>query len=42
MRSLGEALQNRVGPLVEGGELERLEGANGETGKETDKKEGKE
>lgn len=30
---LGEALENRVGPLVEGGELERLEGADGDTGK---------
>lgn len=34
--SLGEALENRVGPLVEGGELEHLEGADGDTGKETD------
>lgn len=40
MGSLGEALQNRVRPLVEGGELERLEGAYGNAGKETDKKEG--
>lgn len=38
--SLGEALENRVGPLVEGGELEHLEGADGDTGKETDKKGG--
>lgn len=29
---LGEALENRVGPLVEGGELKRLEGADGQTG----------
>lgn len=36
--SLGEALEDRVGPLVEGGELERLEGADGDTGKETDRK----
>lgn len=42
MRSPGEALENRVGPLVEGGELERLEGADGDTGKESDKKEGME
>lgn len=26
---LGEALEDRVGPLVKGGELERLEGADG-------------
>lgn len=40
--SLGEALENGVGPLVEGGELESPEGADGDTGKETDKKEGME
>lgn len=28
---LGEALENRVRPLVEGGELKRLEGADGQT-----------
>lgn len=39
VRSPGEALENRVGPLVEGGELERLEGADGDTGKETGKTE---
>lgn len=27
---LGEALENRVRPLVEGGELKRLEGADGQ------------
>lgn len=31
---LGEALEDRVGPLVKGGELERLEGADGQTGGE--------
>lgn len=40
MGSLGEALENRVGPLVEGGELERLERADGDTGKETEKRVG--
>lgn len=29
---LGEALENRVRPLVKGGALERLEGADGQTG----------
>lgn len=29
---LVEALENRVWPLVEGGELKRLEGADGQTG----------
>lgn len=29
---LGEALEDRVRPLVKGGELERLEGADGQTG----------
>lgn len=38
MGSLGEALKNRVGSLVEGGELERLEGADGDTGKGTGQK----
>lgn len=31
---LGEALEDRVGPLVKGGELKRLEGADGQTGAE--------
>lgn len=31
--SPGEALENGVRPLVEGGELKRLEGADGQTGK---------
>lgn len=29
---LGEALENGVGPLVEGGGLKRLEGIDGQTG----------
>lgn len=41
MRSPGEALENRVGPLVEGGELERLKGADGDAGKEMGKKRGR-
>lgn len=40
---LGEALENRVGPLVEGGELKRLEGADGQTGerKQEEERDGK-
>lgn len=34
---LGEALKNRVWPLVEGGELKRLEGADGQTGERNEK-----
>lgn len=39
---LGEALENRVRPLVEGGELKRLEGADGQTSekKQTKTKDG--
>lgn len=36
--SLGEALENRVGPLVEGGELKRLEGADGQAGERKQRK----
>lgn len=35
---LGEALENRVGPLVEGGELKCLEGADGQTGERKQRK----
>lgn len=40
---LGEALENRVGPLVKGGELKGLEGADGQTGqrKKEEEKDGK-
>lgn len=31
---LGEALENRVGPLVKGGELKGLEGADGKAGEQ--------
>lgn len=33
----GEALENRVRPLVERGELERLEGADGQAGEKQTK-----
>lgn len=35
---LGEALENRVRPLVEGGELKCLEGADGQTGERKQRK----
>jgi len=38
---LGEALENRVRPLVEGGGLKRLEGADRQTGERTRRKRGK-
>ena len=31
---LGEAFENGVGPLMEGGKLKRLEGVDGQTGKQ--------
>lgn len=39
--SPGEALENGVRPLVEGGELKRLEGADGQTGKRNRQKGGR-
>lgn len=36
----GETLEDRVGPLVEGGELKRLEGADGQTGEREREEEG--
>lgn len=38
--SLGEALENRVWPLVEGGELKSLKGADGLTGERQQRKKG--
>lgn len=37
---LGEALENRVWPLVEGGELKGLKGADGQTGERQQRKKG--
>lgn len=39
---LGEALENRVRPLVKSGELKRLEGVNGPTSKKNKKNKEKE
>lgn len=36
----GEALENRVRPLVEGGELKRLKGADGQAGEKKQTKRG--
>lgn len=38
--SLGEALENRIRPLVEGGELKCLKGADGQTGERQYRKKG--